>query len=95
MKKQALLDCIITAKSHQHKLAWARSSVELMIEDVAKPGLQGGLAGGLPGSSQVKPGDNHCPPPTMVVMAQLRMTADNGFNLHQQLEQLQQPQLTW
>eukprot|EP00775_Hariotina_reticulata_P002913 gene2913-3200_t len=43
MKKQALLDCIITAKTHQHKLTWARTSVELLIEDAAKPGLQGGM----------------------------------------------------
>jgi hypothetical protein len=45
MRKQALLSCIDTAKSHQHKLAWARTSVELLIEDVAKPAAQGGLVG--------------------------------------------------
>lgn len=44
MKKQALLDCLIAAKEHQHKLAWARTSVEILIEDVAKPSAQGGFA---------------------------------------------------
>ncbi|WIA08282.1 hypothetical protein OEZ85_007725 [Tetradesmus obliquus] len=44
MRKQALLDCLVAAKEHQHKLAWARTSVELLIETVAKPGAQGGFA---------------------------------------------------
>ncbi|KAF6263130.1 hypothetical protein COO60DRAFT_1293116 [Scenedesmus sp. NREL 46B-D3] len=44
MRKQALLDCLIAAKDHQHKLAWARTSVELLIEAVAKPAAQGGFA---------------------------------------------------
>jgi hypothetical protein len=44
MRKQALLDCLVTAKEHQHKLAWARTSVELLIEAVAKPSAQGGFA---------------------------------------------------
>jgi hypothetical protein len=44
MRKQALLDCLVTAKEHQHKLAWARTSVEVLIEAVAKPSAQGGFA---------------------------------------------------
>lgn len=44
MRKQALLDCLVAAKEHQHKLAWARTSVELLIETVAKPSVQGGFA---------------------------------------------------
>jgi hypothetical protein len=44
MRKQALLDCLVAAKEHQHKLAWARTSVELLIEAVAKPSAQGGYA---------------------------------------------------
>lgn len=44
MKKQALLSCIETAKVHQHKFAWARTSIEILIEDVAKSAAQGGLS---------------------------------------------------
>jgi hypothetical protein len=44
MRKQALIDCLTAAKEHQHKLAWARTSVELLIESVAKPTAQGGFA---------------------------------------------------
>jgi hypothetical protein len=44
MRKQALVDCLIAAKEHQHKLTWARTSVELLIEAVAKPSAQGGFA---------------------------------------------------
>jgi hypothetical protein len=43
MRKQALLDCLTAAKEHCHKLAWARTGVELLIEEVAKPAAQGGL----------------------------------------------------
>jgi hypothetical protein len=52
MKKQAWLSCIETAKTHQHKLAWARTSVEILIEDVATPAAQGGLAGRFVGGQK-------------------------------------------
>lgn len=52
MKKQAWLSCIETAKTHQHKLAWARTSVEILIEEVAKPAAQGGLAGKFVGGQK-------------------------------------------
>jgi hypothetical protein len=52
MRKQALLSCVDTAKTHQHKLAWARTSVELLIEDVAKPAAQGGLVGKFVGGQK-------------------------------------------
>ncbi|KAF8072495.1 hypothetical protein HT031_000154 [Scenedesmus sp. PABB004] len=45
MRRQALLDCLVAAKTHCHKLAWARTGVEVLIEDVAKPPAQGGLVG--------------------------------------------------
>lgn len=52
MKKQALLSCIETAKAHQHKFAWARTSIEMLIEEVAKPTVQGGLAGKFVGGQK-------------------------------------------
>jgi hypothetical protein len=52
MKKQAWLSCIETAKAHQHKLAWARTSIEILIEDVAKPGAQGGMVGKFVGGQK-------------------------------------------
>lgn len=52
MKKQAWLSCVETAKTHQHKLAWARTSVEILIEEVAKPAAQGGLAGKFVGGQK-------------------------------------------
>jgi hypothetical protein len=52
MKKQAWLSCIETSKAHQHKLAWARTSIEILIEDVAKPGAQGGMAGKFVGGQK-------------------------------------------
>jgi len=52
MKKQALLGCIETAKAHQHKFAWARTSIEMLIEEVAKPTVQGGLAGKFVGGQK-------------------------------------------
>lgn len=52
MKKQALLDCLIAAKIHQHKLPWARTSIELLIEEVAKPAMQGGLIDKFVGSQR-------------------------------------------
>jgi hypothetical protein len=52
MHKQALLDCLVTARTRQHKLAWARTSVELLIEEAAKPAAQGGLAGRFVGGQR-------------------------------------------
>lgn len=52
MRKQAWLSCIETAKTHQHKLAWARTGVEIFIEDVAKPAAQGGFAGKFVGGQK-------------------------------------------
>lgn len=52
MRKHAWLSCIETAKTHQHKLAWARTSIEILIEEVAKPAAQGGFAGKFVGGQK-------------------------------------------